>query len=866
MSPHMLGLLLSICICFFAETSFAQKGRLPPRIRLDLNSEFDGIRSSTIREVLEDYSFEDLKPYLESDYQPLRISILEELVHRPILLHDYRDIVFELIDDRDTGVAKQAMSLCARFLYHDKFTQRLSPKFFQLLEHENFEISLHALTVCVDYGLHPAAVVKKLMELVVDERFRETDFYSNFVTSDGFCIEGILEERAEILDLALREVLSDHSARRNLAISILTRVNVADSNEWVKIFEALKELPESQASEIILSRLVNEKFRKVIKQHPSLEQKLEKHLQRMVQSYPEEVAFYRLQQAKPSENVEPWLETLSASSLRSLSQSLEKRDMLPGGTTLYLRRDIFDKAPELIPIWKELHPDSASRLDKVFVPQSEEHKQFGDFSYLMVSLFDDVPARLPESEIPFLQKMFESNKQSLHRDAIVLFFHMGLAKYEPASPSLYPTSPLRAEVEQALSHGLKYSPRAVRYLERLLKHPNDEVRLHALAMLMCSGQWATEYHSRILHAFLDKALAEKAFDNRCLLAIKLLPYLKSHAEKGEEVLLSIIRSQRQDWNNQPTHCACFTCVPYRNTFLEHALDSLAEIPHRNDEWLKELALLFLRGNSNSNGHWEYLCANFLATTPHKSSSAAELLWISYQMSDHKELRFEDEESDQLTNQLRIAVNLSRDPKLYLKEWIRYFDSQFIEYLEDERGLDDIYELPELLTFANCLHDHPESWSLLKEQSGRAFLKRLCELLILSNRYAPDDVLPIYFSLFPCLEEVYPENPLRNYHRMTQHELLQSIDVGNHLYGTNFPMFVWKSYRSGDFLSDIYRPLMLRISRSMQFGVGTHSEALLILSVIEPDNEEHWNNLVKLAEFGQIDLDEFRIRREKMRRQ
>jgi hypothetical protein len=499
--------VLSMC----ASTVFAQQGILPQRIRLDLTSGANGIRRSTIREVLEDYSFEDLMPYLESDYQPVRISILEEMGHRPNLLHDRREMVFELIDDRNIEVAKHAMSLSARELYHDDFTQKLEKRFSQLLDHEKFEIALKALTLCVDYGLHPAAVVKKIMELMDDEKFQKTEFYSNFINLPGFPIKGILHERKGILDIGLKEVVSNHPEKRELAIQILQSVTVDNPDDWVKIFHKLDGLPESQASEIVLSRLGDSLFRKLMKQHPALEQKLEKHLKPLVQSHPEDVAFYRIRQVEPSENIGPCLEKLSTHSVRSIAPFLEQRDFLPAGTTLYLRREIFEKAPELIPIWKELHPNFAVRLDKVFDYQPLDPKEFGDFPNILFSQFDELTSRLPESELPFLQKMFEVNKPNVYLDAIILLFHMGLKKYEPPTFHPFVNSPLITEVEQALSQELDYSPRVIAFLERLLKHQNNGVRLHALVMLMCSGQRPTADHCRILHSFLEKALTQKKF-------------------------------------------------------------------------------------------------------------------------------------------------------------------------------------------------------------------------------------------------------------------------------------------------------------------------------------------------------------------
>ena len=168
--------------------------------------------------------------------------------------------------------------------------------------------------------------------------------------------------------------------------------------------------------------------------------------------------------------------------------------------------------------------------------------------------------------------------------------------------------------------------------------------------------------------------------------------------------------------------------------------------------------------------------------------------------------------------------------------------------------------PQLLIFSEFLHDHPETWNLLEEKSGRAFLKRTCELLAESNsdwEYA----LSFNFNLLPLFQEVYPDNPLRRDCRLRQHEYFPASNSDAVLYGSRIETLVWNQFYRGELFSDDYRPLLFRISRSSDKGLHGCAEALLALSVIEPDNEAHWDQLVELARHHALNIEDYRRRRD-----
>lgn len=847
----------------FAYTQPITELRLPSELQEQLLSKNSAVRRDALDQFLDEYPVSEIQSFLNDEHELTQYEILLRIKRRnePLLSSKLRGEYATLMCSRHDETVILAMELAAKQLFFDQNTAAIEKSFLKLLDHENLEIVERAMFYCMDYGLHTAPVVEKTFSLLSAPEFQKTKFYSRFVKLQLYRFDSMFRQRQEILEIGLREIVSRNDLRRNLATEILMSVEVDDEESWTSIFNVLTTLPDSLSSKIIISRLDNRLFLKAVETDPALHQKLEKYLERLVKTNPQAIAVYRIRQAGPHENIEPWAELLLSSRQPGIVSLLEKHGYFPSGTSQYMKLEVFQNAPELIPAWKKRHPTAAGRLDKLLKPMNQN--QVGVLGGEPDFFFPDTDStgdQLPSSELPFLHTMIETENLKVQHSALMLLLRMGQENDSFVFGQDFGGSLLSFQLEPAFSKGLEYPPETIAFLARLLHHDKEDVRLYALAMLMCSGQNPTAFHYQILHSILEKALEETKYDDRCLLAIKLLPYFKNDRQKGEQIPLSIIRSQHQHWNDQSIHCACFTCVPFRNQFLQQTLKSLESVPHRNDDWLKELALLLLRGNSKSAGHWEYLCAEFLATTHHKSSSAAKILWISYQISDHKELKFDDEQSGDIANLLKTAVNLAESPSPYLMEWIRYLDRQLTESIEEGGRLDDVYVLPQLLIFSEFLHDHPETWNLLEEKSGRAFLKRTCELLAESNsdwEYA----LSFNFNLLPLFQEVYPDNPLRRDCRLRQHEYFPASNSDAVLYGSRIETLVWNQFYRGELFSDDYRPLLFRISRSSDKGLHGCAEALLALSVIEPDNEAHWDQLVELARHHALNIEDYRRRRD-----
>lgn len=879
---HILGVLL--CICFFSSpisSVEAQQKRSATPVRdflTRLQRETDSL-SSKVLAVFEpenwDWDGDDVRYVLEEEWRDGDLSL--ELQYRvlqfghsvgkgilvpPPLSPVYRQEYYRLLQDEDPAIVLRTMDYFAGQLYFDEESPKIEAEFVRLMDHSNHEIAFKAIDVCVDFGIRFDLVLKKAFELLDEgstvEKFKSSNFYV-FVTVNAeypspvfICFDPHVRRSA--LRLIVRELASEVERRREFAADLLQIFLLSGEQDWSQLFDVLGRVDMNTASTILESQLASVPANQLL----DLESDLQPLMVELKEKYQELFAQKILEQNPDSQEAREQVIQLIRNNSWQDFGFLENHGILPPGSTYYIATGILKQHAQLYALWKERHPHSVELMDRILARDRDANQfsfsQYGSFGYMN----GRKKVIISMSELPFARQMLKFD----HWTALRLFEQMG-------QPILTSRGPGRTgrhqgfeffEIERHEDVTDAYPETVLDELDELFfdqSLPMD-FRFEILQVLARSGRQRIEY-LEFLKMFLTDDMRGREFDDYCRPALHLTAMLSPLTDPLAVEVMSLITEFHFRFDAQSSFRACLSADSFRSLFLYSSFEVINLMGHENDDWLVELANQYVKDlldAQDAEQEWDQFCIVYLRSFNHKSQRAAEILWNEYvrtkpESDEEPELSWLTD-NDQL---LLAAINLSPDPRPYLDELTRLVD-QHLRYWEAEDVTIVFPDDASLILEFLALFDREESWTVNLPFEQFAPLLNQIAIQALEQSEGVDDTFWLVSTyarlMLPYFEHRGSTNPLLETYRRRQHEFQEHYYYqGGGIYDDEYTVFnsLVEDIRLGRLSGVRLKPYLTRMERSVVIPMEIRAQAALTLSIIEPENLDHLDQITEILKTG-----------------
>jgi hypothetical protein len=868
---------LSISFAAFLLTNFsvaAQERNFPTRVSELLHkvqSQINSLRDHTFSlfesdywdwgeldryELIDNWKEGDFCPELQFQFFRFCHSVPKAILIPPPSSPILRQEFYRLLQDEDPTIVLRTMDYFASQLYFDDESPRIEAEFVRLMDHPNHEIAFKAIDVCVDFGIRFDLVLKKAFELLEEgpsvEQFKSSNFYKFVEKSSGrfwtdhiFCT-GIIRERS--LEMVFRELTSKHESRRNFAIILLRGFRFIEVLEWNRLVERLPEPYGATAIQVL------EKYYWHLPRDAS---DADYRTQQLKQFYEHELPFRfaenQLKKAPQSPEALNMVNSLIEAEKLEYLPLLEELAYLPPGSTFYVQSGILKENDALYRLWKQEHSQSVALMDKILSLASEaENRDIPRFSSLGVGNEKTIAA----SELPFALEILKYDVVA----AIQAMKHMG----EPVITASGPYQEFNYghfhffELHRHEEIEAPYPVSMLDELDKLFLNENSPARFAILEILAEAGRHRQEYCA-FLNDLLIQSIEQRKFDETCQATLHLAAIIGSSEPGLAEGVMKVVTAFHKHINSQGSLGGCISAVPFKALFMHSSFEVLNVIQHENDDWLVELANQYVNDvidSRDAEHEWDRFCLAYLQSFYHKSQRAAEILWKEYlktrpEPGEEFEFGWLTENGEQLL----ATINLSPNPRPYLDELTKLV-RQHLRYWESE-GFKIVFpdEATLILEFL-AMFDRQESWTVNLPFERYAPLLNHIAIRTVEQSESVDNsfwlVSACAHLMRPYFEHHGSTNPLLETYRRRQHELQKHYYYqGGAIYDDRFIVFnsLTEAIRLEKFSGEWLKPYLTRMERSAVIPMEIRAQAALTLSVIEPDNPAHLNQISEILKTG-----------------